>query len=119
MSDFTISTDRLMYLAESVCEESASDNDFVELDGILLADCESRHRFLDYCQMHVALKIGAAGTPSNSNGATTSRHNFGRFDPKQIQHRDSRDALPCLPPSSPPPSPAPPASSPRAGRWRT
>ena len=57
MSDFTISTDRLMYLAESVCEESASDNDFIELDSILRTDCESRHRFLDYCQMHVALKL--------------------------------------------------------------
>ena len=32
-------------------------DDFVELDSILLADEAARRRYLDYCRMHVALRV--------------------------------------------------------------
>ncbi len=57
MSEFAVNVDRLLYLAERVCDENASDNDYVELDTILRADAESRRRYLDYCRMHVTLTI--------------------------------------------------------------
>lgn len=85
MSDETVNADRLLELSGMVLSGSASENDRVELNGILLADEASRRCYLDYCRMHVALRvelrarhavqtayrqidIGAIGSPSDGAG---------------------------------------------------
>ncbi len=57
MSDLMINADRLLDLAGAVCNRSASEKDFVELDSILRADQVSCGRYLDYCQIHGALRL--------------------------------------------------------------
>ena len=57
MSDLPPNVDRLLDLAGAVCNKSASENDLVELDSILLADRASRRRYVDYCRIHVALRL--------------------------------------------------------------
>jgi hypothetical protein len=44
--------DRLLQLAESVCDKTASRADLAELDALLLGDDNARRRYLDYCQLH-------------------------------------------------------------------
>jgi hypothetical protein len=57
MGDVATNVDRLLHLAETVCDASASDSDYVELDAILRADPTSRRRYWDYCRMHVTLEM--------------------------------------------------------------
>ncbi len=57
MSESTADVDRLLYLAEMVCDGNASEDHQVELDSILIADAESRRRYWDYCRMHIALEM--------------------------------------------------------------
>jgi len=57
VSDHADNIEQLSKLAGAVCEEVATCDDFVEMDAILLADQEARDRYLDYCWMHVALKL--------------------------------------------------------------
>ncbi len=57
MSDLGTTDDRLLDLTEAVCNKSASEDDYTELDSILLADQASRSRYLDYCRLRVALKL--------------------------------------------------------------
>ncbi len=57
MSDSAINIDRLLDLAEAVCDEVASRNDFVELDSLLLAEKASRRQYWDYCRMHILLEM--------------------------------------------------------------
>ena len=57
MSDLAIHVDRLLDLAEAVCDESASLNDVAELDTILFADQRARYDYLDYCRLHVTLRL--------------------------------------------------------------
>jgi hypothetical protein len=57
MSELPGNVDRLLDLAEAVCEKSASPGDLAELDSVLLADGESRRCYMDYCWMHVSLKM--------------------------------------------------------------
>ena len=56
MSANAIRADRLLHLAEAICDETATEQDAVELDAILLADADGRRRFLDYCQLHFVLE---------------------------------------------------------------
>ena len=57
MSDLSLNTDHLLELVGTVCSKVASGSDFVELNSILLADEVSRRRYLNYCRMHVALRM--------------------------------------------------------------
>ena len=57
MSDFAVNADRLLDLAGTVFSKNASENDRIELNAILLADEVSRRCYLDYCLMHVALRV--------------------------------------------------------------
>jgi len=49
--------DRLLRLAEAVCEKTATPENLAELDALLLADDAACHRYLSYCRMHVGLKM--------------------------------------------------------------
>jgi hypothetical protein len=57
MSDPANKVDRVLDLAEAVCSKEASESDFAELDSLLRANPESRSRYLNYCWMHVALRL--------------------------------------------------------------
>ncbi len=57
MSNAEINIDRVLDLTEAVCDETASTNDFAELDAILLSDGQSRFQYLDYYRMHVSLRL--------------------------------------------------------------
>ena len=57
MTNLTLETDRLLHLAEVICDENASEDDFIQLDAILLADEHARRRYLDYCELHFALGL--------------------------------------------------------------
>jgi len=57
MSDFAINADHLLDLAGTVLSTSASEDDLIELNAILLADEGSRRSYLNYCLMHVALRV--------------------------------------------------------------
>ena len=49
MSDHVINVDRVFDLAGAICDEIASQNDFVELDSIIVADSTSRRHYWNYC----------------------------------------------------------------------
>ena len=57
MSDLAMNTNRLLDLAGAICNKNVSEDDHVELDSILLTDQASRRRYLDYCRIHVALRL--------------------------------------------------------------
>ena len=71
MSDPTMHADPLLCLAEAICDEVASENDFVQLDAIMLADTDARRRYLDYCQLHFALRLELRAEWATQS---TSRH---------------------------------------------
>ena len=55
MTDSSMISERLLRLAETICDETASADDFAQLDALLLDDENARRRFLDYCQLHFTL----------------------------------------------------------------
>ncbi len=57
MSDHPSNDDRLLRLAEAVCEKMATPAELAELDALLLADDAACQRYLSYCRMHVGLKM--------------------------------------------------------------
>jgi hypothetical protein len=57
MSDRESNIDRLFDLAGAVCDGVASPNDLVELDSMISADHMTRCRYMDYCRIHVALRL--------------------------------------------------------------
>ncbi len=57
MSDVVTNVDRLLDLAEAVCDGTASPGDYAELDSIVLADEVSRSYYWDYCRMHFAMEL--------------------------------------------------------------
>jgi hypothetical protein len=57
MSDPEAKVDRLSNLTAAVCDGSASDRDVDELDAALIADEQSRRRYLKYCRLHVSLEM--------------------------------------------------------------
>ena len=57
MTERAINADRLLDLAEAICDETASVNDAAQLNTILLADENARRRYLDYCQLHFTLDL--------------------------------------------------------------
>lgn len=57
MSTSAINGDRMLALAEAVCDETASDKDCVELNAILVADENARRRYLDFCHLHFTLEL--------------------------------------------------------------
>ena len=57
MSQLAINVERILDLAGAVCDESASQHDFSELDAVLLADETSRRRYLKYCRIHATLEM--------------------------------------------------------------
>ena len=57
MSDPAIHADRLLSLAGAVCNEIASEKDFVELDVMLRTNKALRHQYVDYCRIHAALRL--------------------------------------------------------------
>ena len=57
MSKHAVSLDRLLDLAGTVCDNSASQDECTELDSIMLADREAFRCYLGYCRMHSALRL--------------------------------------------------------------
>jgi hypothetical protein len=60
MNDHESNVERVFDLAGSICDECASENDFIELDSIIVADDTSGHCYWDYCRMHVLLGMEAS-----------------------------------------------------------
>ena len=119
MSDLAIHVDRLAELAGAVCNKIASENEFVELDTILLADQASCSRYLSYCRIHVALRLElrARRQPRISMSRSISSRPFLLWL-IPMPRRSKRRPL-FLTPSSPPRSTPRSAFSRRACRWRT
>ena len=57
MSNLPRNADRLGELAGAVCSKGASQDDFVELNVLLLSDEAARRFYLRYCQVHVAMRL--------------------------------------------------------------
>ena len=57
MNDHSAHSDRLLDLVGAVCDNSASSDDFVELDSTVRADQRARDLYLGYCQLHGALRL--------------------------------------------------------------
>ena len=57
MSALATKYDRLLYLAELVCDESVSSNEIAELNSILLTDHTFRQYYLSYYRMRVTLRL--------------------------------------------------------------
>lgn len=57
MSDSMMHADPLLRLAEAICDGTASKEDYVRLDAMMVADPDARSRYLDYCQLHFALQL--------------------------------------------------------------
>lgn len=57
MSDSKKDNDRLLQLAGAVCNTTATEDELVELYTLLRADRESRNRYVEYCWMHVSLRL--------------------------------------------------------------
>ena len=76
MSDLGINPDRLLDLAGAVCNRIASEDDCVELNSLLLADGDSRNRYVDYCWIHVALRLQL-----RARRAAQRAHRQINFDP--------------------------------------
>lgn len=56
MSDHSVHLDRVLELVGMICDDRASQDDFSELDSIMLADREAFNSYLGYCRMHSALR---------------------------------------------------------------
>ena len=57
MNDLPTNADRLLSLAGAVCNGTAAESDFEELNGILQTDDQSRLEYLDYCELHASLRL--------------------------------------------------------------
>lgn len=57
MNEHLPTDDRLLRLAEAVCEKTATAAELAELDSLLLTDETLCYRYLSYCRMHVGLKM--------------------------------------------------------------
>ena len=57
MNDSANNVERLMELAGAVCNQTASASDTAELNAMIRNDPESCERYLQYCQMHIALRM--------------------------------------------------------------
>ena len=57
MSDPHAKAEHLLDLAGIACDDVPSDDELAELDALLLGDEPSRRRYLDYCRIHVALRL--------------------------------------------------------------
>ena len=125
MSDRAINVDRVLDLAEAVCDESASENDFVELDAILLADADVPPPLLGLLPDARHAGDGDCGHIVHSRRCIEQIN----LDSAALTPWESEALMAAMPPtassaplpsspSSPPPSTARSAISPRAGRWR-
>jgi hypothetical protein len=57
MSDLRSDPDRLFDLVGAVCDGVASQAELAEIDSIMSGDHVSRHDYIDYCRIHVALRL--------------------------------------------------------------
>lgn len=57
MTELAVNADRLLRLTEAVCDTDASQDDLAELDTLLLADDKACCRYLNYCELHFALRF--------------------------------------------------------------
>ena len=57
MSDTANNVDRVSELVGAICDENASENVFAELDSMVLSDQASCRHYLNYCRLHVALRL--------------------------------------------------------------
>ena len=78
MSNLAATVDRVLDLAEAICDQSASPHDFVELDSMVLADETSRGYYWDYCQMHVTLEMEMRLHLARSRGCMSARTSIRR-----------------------------------------
>ena len=57
MNAFADHQDRLLILAGSVCNETASEEDWLELDALIRGNEEMRRRYVEYFRIHAALRL--------------------------------------------------------------
>ena len=57
MSDPAKSADNLLRLAEVICDETATTDEFAQLDALLAGDEDARRTYLDYCELHFAIGL--------------------------------------------------------------
>jgi len=57
MNDFVPNAERMMELAGAVCNQTASTDETAELNVIVREDEELCRRYLQYCQIHIALRM--------------------------------------------------------------
>ena len=57
MNDHAIHLDRVFDLTGAICDEGASQDEFMELDSIMLVDRGAFRCYLGYCQLHSALRL--------------------------------------------------------------
>ena len=88
--------DHLLDLADIACEENASDNEFAELDSLLLDDQVSRNRYLNYCRIHVALKLHLRA--SRATQMAQQRINVKKVVPTVGDCNVETIAMPCIVP---------------------
>ena len=98
MSELAMRVDRVLDLAEMAYSNDASEKDVIELDSILQADRESRNRYVDYCWMHVALRLQL-----RARRATQNAHAQIKFESIVAAVGDS-DVVKTEPSSSPAPA---------------
>jgi hypothetical protein len=57
MSDHATNLDHLSDLVGAICDKAASPEELIELDSIVRMDGVARDWYLDYCQLHSALRL--------------------------------------------------------------
>ena len=87
MKGVDVEVDRVLDLAEAVCDDAASSAECAELDSLVLADETVRRNYWDYCQMHVMLEMDL-----RLNRALKKVHAQDRFDTADLTPWES-DAL--------------------------
>jgi hypothetical protein len=95
MSKPTTNADRLLDLAEAVCDKVASQEDIEELDSALLANDESLQRYLAYCRMHVALKLDLLA--QDATQAVCKQIDIGRLVASPNEIDGVKDGIPSTP----------------------
>lgn len=88
--------DRVLDLAEAVCDDAASSAECAELDSLVLVDETVRRNYWDYCQMHVMLEMDL-----RLNRALKKVHAQDRFDTADLTPWESDALSGVTPPITP------------------
>ena len=93
MSDRASNVDRVSELTGAICDESASQNDFAELDSTMRRRSQLSLPLPGLLSAPCGAKIRIAGESGNSEATPTDRHRVGRSRPKRVQRCGARDLV--------------------------